>query len=257
MSNLTFDDPCVVFALRREARPFLRLFPPQQRFPQAPCWARFCGPAWLTVLVLQTGVGAEAAQRAAQWILGRPILGNVPYQPKVLLSVGFCGALREGYRVGDVILAREVVDEEGNNWPVTWPGELPSGEWHPPLHPERVLTSTHMIATVQEKQTLGSRFGAGVVDMESAWIARACQHNGIPFGCVRVVSDDGQTSLSPRLATCLRGREVAPLPLLAAVVRSPRLLAEMCRLAAHTHRAARQLGKALGEMLTLTLPWSE
>ena len=196
MSNLTFDDPCVVFALRREARPFLRLFPPQQRFPQAPCWARFCGPAWLTVLVLQTGVGAEAAQRAAQWILGRPILGNVPYQPKVLLSVGFCGALREGYRVGDVILAREVVDEEGNNWPVTWPGELPSGEWHPPLHPERVLTSTHMIATVQEKQTLGSRFGAGVVDMESAWIARACQHNGIPFGCVRVVSDDGQTSLS-------------------------------------------------------------
>ena len=63
MSHLTFDDPCVAFALHREARSFLQLFPPQQRFPKALCWARFCGPAWLSVLALQTGVGPRQLSR--------------------------------------------------------------------------------------------------------------------------------------------------------------------------------------------------
>ena len=40
---LLFDDPCVLFALRHESAPFVRLFPVQQRFPGAPCRARFCG----------------------------------------------------------------------------------------------------------------------------------------------------------------------------------------------------------------------
>src|SRR5215831_11620071 len=99
--QLTFADPCVVFALGREAAPFLREFRPQQRFRGSPCRARFCGPAWLTVLVLETGVG---------------------------------GALRSGLRVGDVVLATEVADADGNVWPATWPDPLPPGEWRPPLH---------------------------------------------------------------------------------------------------------------------------
>src|SRR5689334_9371832 len=104
---LLFDDPCVLFALRRESAPFVRLFPVQQRFPGAPCRARFCGPSWLTALVLETGVGADAARRALDWVLASPRLDNVPYRPKVVLSAGFCGALKPEYRVGDVIVADE------------------------------------------------------------------------------------------------------------------------------------------------------
>ena len=43
-TELLFDDPCVVFALRSEAKAFRRTFRPQQRFAGAPCWAKFCGP---------------------------------------------------------------------------------------------------------------------------------------------------------------------------------------------------------------------
>jgi hypothetical protein len=42
---------------------------------------------------------------------------------------------------------------------------------------------------------------------------------------------------------------------LSAGLRSPNLLAEMLRLARQTRLAGRQLGKALGELLTLTLPF--
>ena len=58
MTELAFDDPCVVFALGRESAAFRREFRPHQRFPGSSCRARFCGPPWLTVLILETGVGS-------------------------------------------------------------------------------------------------------------------------------------------------------------------------------------------------------
>jgi hypothetical protein len=48
---------------------------------------------------------------------------------------------------------------------------------------------------------------------------------------------------------------VSPVRLLAALVGNPGMAAELWRLAGATRLAADQLGKALGELLTLTLPW--
>src|SRR5207249_7526675 len=83
LNDIAITDPCVLFALRREARSFLQEFRPQQRFPGAPCRARFCGPEWLTVLVMETGIGKNRTEQALRWLLAKPALGNVPYQPKV------------------------------------------------------------------------------------------------------------------------------------------------------------------------------
>jgi adenosylhomocysteine nucleosidase len=254
VTDLVFDDPCILFALRREAQPFLREFRPQQRFSGAPCWARFCGPPWLCVLTLQMGIGQERAESALTWILGRPILENVPYKPKLVLSAGFSGALTEDRRIGDVVLATEVADLAGNAWPVTWPGELPGGEWRPALHRGRILSTTRLIGDPEEKRELGKRYGAVAVDMETATIARRCLAHHIPFGCVRAISDDIRTALSPRLTSLLSRRRISPLRLTSSLIRSPRMVAELWRLYGHTRYAAKQLAVALGELLTLTLP---
>lgn len=254
-AELAFDDPCVVFAMRRESKPFLREFHPQQKFKGSPCWAQFCGPAWLTVLAVECGVGARCAEQAMTWLLNRPVLENVPYQPKLVLSAGFSGGLQADRHVGDVILATEVVDTAGNRWPTTWPGELPEGDWRPPIHRCRILTSNKIIGTPAEKAELGKRFDAAAVDMESATVARQCSRAGVPFGCLRVISDDARSPISPRLAALLEGGRVSPFRGAAAVLRSPGLAAEYWTLAKHTRMAAKQLGKALGEVLTLTLPF--
>jgi len=256
VDDLSFTDPCVLFALRRESQAFRREFRAHQRFPGAPCWARFCGPAWLTVLVLETGLGARRTEAALNWLLGAPLLGNLPYRPKMVLSAGFSGALQEGLHVGDLVLATEVVDTEGNSWPTTWPGELPPGEWRPPLRRGRLLTAPHLVGSAEEKKALGRQHEAAAVDMETAVIARCCRQRGMPFGCLRAISDDATTSLSPRLTSLLRAGRVSPLRLLAALARSPRILPEFFRLARQTRLAGEQLGKALGEVLTLTLPWA-
>jgi adenosylhomocysteine nucleosidase len=255
MPDLAFNDPCILFALRRESKPFLQEFRPHQRFPGAPCWARFCGPPWLTVLVLETGIGEARTKAALEWVLSYPVLGNVPYRPKVVLSAGFAGALREDRQVGDVILASEVADQEGRRWPATWPGELPGGEWRPTLHRGRVVTAARLLASPSEKRMLGQQHDALAVDMETATVAGLCASRGVPFGCVRVISDDAHTQLSPQLVGLLSNGRVSPLRLLTTLLRSPGSLREFRQLAKHTQHAASQLGKALGELLTLTLPW--
>jgi adenosylhomocysteine nucleosidase len=190
-------------------------------------------------------------------LFDKPRLGVVPYQPELVISAGFAGALHPDRRVGDIILADEIADIAGNRWAATWPKPLPEGEWCPPLHRGLLLTTDAMVTTPAEKQSLGDKHGALAVDMESAVVARRCNEHGVPFAAVRAISDDWKTPLSPSLAGLLRNGRVDALSLVAFLVCRPWMIREMWRLARHTTFAAAQLGKALGELLTLTTPYGQ
>jgi hypothetical protein len=225
--------PCILFALHREAAPFYRHFPGRRRLAAAPCPAWQCGPC----LVLETGVGAEASLRALRWLVGSG--AEVPG----LVSAGFAGALDETYRVGDVIEASEVVDEEGGRWPTAG---ARSG---------RVLTTTRLVGEPSEKRRLGERFGAAAVDMESAHVVRFCAERAIPFCCVRAISDAVDTRLSPRLVDLLSGPRVRLGRLLAGLVRSPGMVGELWRLARDTGTAARALAGVLSRLVRAGAGW--
>jgi len=255
MNDIAITDPCLLFALEREARSFLQEFRAQQRFSGAPCRARFCGPEWLTVLVMETGIGKNRTEEALHWLLAKPVLGNVPYQPKVIISCGFAGALQPDLQIGDLILATDVVDIEGHAWPAPWPGDLPSGDWRPPLRRGRLLTTAQLLSGPSQKQELGLRHQALAVDMESAVLASLCSRQAIPFGCLRAISDRLDTALSPQVISLVSGAGISWLRLAAMLARRPHLTSELWRLAQDSRFASRQLAKGLGELLTLTLPW--
>ena len=109
----------------------------------------------------------------------------------------------------------------------------------------------------EEKRSLAQQHGAVAADMETSVVARWCSERRVPFGCVRVISDDLHTPLPPKLAAVIHGSRVSPYRLMMALLASPRLACEMRRLATQTHLASEQLGTALGELLTLTLPWGK
>jgi nucleoside phosphorylase len=256
-TELFLEDPAVVFALPRESMAFRHEFRPQQRFPGAPCWAHFCGPEWLTVLVMHAGMGKARIARAGAWLLGKPAFGNLPYRPKAVLMAGYAGGLRDGLKVGDVILATEIVDAKGNIHSATWPTRPLDGQWDPPLQRGRLVTVDKIVSTTQEKRDLGQRHDALAVDMESAVLARLCAAEAVPFGCVRVISDSVDTPLPPRLVSLITGDRISIPRTILTMLRHPTVCTDFWRLAKQTRHASQQLGKALGELLTLALPWSD
>src|SRR5262245_48068489 len=195
--------PCVLFALSREARPFCRTFA-VRRPVLAPCPAWLCGTA-PGVLVLETGVGAERARRALAWLAEEHLRGR----PVAVVAAGFAGGLRPQRRVGGVVSAREVGDEQGRAWPT---GLFAGAD-------ARVLTVGRLVGEPAEKRRLGQAFDADVADMESAALAEDCARRGLPFGCVRAVSDDVDTTLSPRLLGLVEGAGVSATAVLTGVLR--------------------------------------
>ncbi len=243
MTPILPDDPCILFALRRERAPFCRAYRPRRRFPDAPCWARFCRQDSRHCLVVETGVGQANVGRTLDWLLASPIIDGAAYRPRFILFAGFAGALTDGRHVGDVLRADEICDLHGHAWPTTW---LDGARTRPC---GRLLTTDHLVATPDEKRQLGAQYHAVAVEMESALFAARCTAAGIPFGCIRVISDAVTTALSPALLSFLADGRVSFWRLLTTLLRHPGLLSELLRLARDTKQASEQLGWALEELL--------
>jgi nucleoside phosphorylase len=230
--------PCVVFALRREAMFFRRAFSRQRNFADAPCLAENRTDGRRTALVLETGVGPAAIDVALAWLFTQS-----PVRPQYVLSAGFSGALRDGLRVGDLVFADRLFDFQGGEWATTWPNAAC------PVPRGRLVTVPRLVADPAEKSRLRERFRADAADMETAAVARRCVAAGVPFGCLRVISDDVDTALSPALLDVLAGSRVDPRRLAGAILRRPSLVGELLKLRNQTRWAAKVLTKALQDML--------
>lgn len=221
-------DWCILFALARESRPFLRRFPERQRIAVGKLRAWKCREG---LHVVETGIGRERSAHALRELLTSGFLNGCG-----VVSAGFAGALAEGWRAGDVVLADEVCDEQGRSWPAAP---------HLAGRRGRLLTVSRLVGDPVEKRRLGQSHHAVAVDMEAAVVAEFCAEHGLPFQALRVISDDVTTGLSPELVRLLGGATVSPVRLLRAAVRSPRVVGQLCRLAAATRMGARNLAGAL------------
>jgi adenosylhomocysteine nucleosidase len=226
---------CILFALHREAAPFLRRVPSLVRLRSAPCRA-WQGDA---LVILETGVGEERCLAALRWLLD----SHLP-RPQEVISAGFAGALAEGWRVGDVLLADEIIDLQGQRWNTADRGSS--------SRRGGLLTMSYLIGDPKEKRRLGELHRAAAVDMESAALARLCLEKGINFRSVRSISDDVTTGLSPRLLKLLGGARVSIPRLLCGLVRQPGMIRELLRLARDTKLAAANLAAALIQLPVLS-----
>jgi uridine phosphorylase len=165
-----------------------------------------------------------------------------------VISAGFGGALQPGYSVGDIILATDVINEEGARWRVSWPTHVSDGA-QARLSRNSVLTASQIIGTPEEKRRLGSLHNAVAVDMESTIVAQHCDKHGVPFGCVKVISDDVDTALSPRLVSLVERGHVPKLRMAAALAREPRLVPQIWHLSKNTRIAAARLATMLDSLL--------
>ena len=139
------------------------------------------------------GMGRDSARRAAGILLDG-------HRPSWLLSAGFAGALNPALNRNDLALPEEVIDAEGQGFPVSRPDSLGSGVRHVA---GRLLTVDRVILDSGEKQELHRNTRADLVDMESSAVAALCAQRLVRFLPVRVVSDDARTSLPHEIASLM------------------------------------------------------
>jgi len=162
----------IVAALEREIRPLVKSWRLHERehagrrfrFYESDHAVLTCG-----------GIGAEPARRAAEAIIAL-------YQPVVIYSAGFAGALDRKQHIGDIIVPRRIINANDGSSIDTGQGE-------------GILVSFASVATPEQKAKLADSYAAQVVDMEAAAVARAAEARGVRFAAVKAVSDESDFSL--------------------------------------------------------------
>jgi len=175
----------VTFAVRSELAPWLRLraFRPV-RAEGLECYETTMAGA--EVFAVVTGMGAANAAQAIRHVLNARL-------PDVVVTSGLAGALKPAYGVGDVLVARYVRCERGDQ-PVSSSDALLRLAVECGAKAVDSLVSVNAIArTVEDKARLGGL--ADAVDMESFAILTETRRAGIAAVAVRSVADTAQCDI--------------------------------------------------------------
>jgi nucleoside phosphorylase len=94
-----------------------------------------------------------------------------------IVSIGYCGALDESLRRCDIFVASDVNG-----------GKTDMPVCSRPFHRGALCSADRVVITAREKAEL-RRTGARAVEMEAMGVGGAARDWGVPFFCVRVVTD--------------------------------------------------------------------
>jgi adenosylhomocysteine nucleosidase len=216
----------IVAAMEREVRPLVKKWRVSETEHDGRRFRLFSKDE--TVLVCG-GIGAEAARRAAEAVIAL-------FQPAVVWSAGFAGALDPALRVGDVLQPRRIINCGDGSSVIQNAGD-------------GVLVSFASIATPAQKAKLRDSFAAQAVDMEAAAVARAAEARGIAFAAVKVISDEADFAF-PEMEQFVDSKDRFSESKFAlyAILR-PWLWPRVLRLARNSSRAAHALCNRLNLMI--------
>jgi adenosylhomocysteine nucleosidase len=198
-------------------------------------WARAGKWKGRAVAAIANGAGAERAFAAAI------LAGNI----SAVCNTGFCGALDKRLNIGDVVVGTEV-----RNGTHTYPASLPGG---PKSSSGPVMSIDHVAQTAEEKRSLRETGAATsmpiIVEMEAAGVARAAEDLGVPFYCVRAVSDlADETFANDFNAALTADGRFSVVRLVAGGLSSPqKRFGELLRLQRRTAVASKKLGEFLAD----------
>lgn len=165
-----------------------------------------------SVVVSKCGVGKVFAAMCAQTMI-------INYQPCLIVNTGVGGALAQGLKCTDIVVATRLVQHDMDTSAIGDPKGLVSGinkiyfdtderasgillsaAERNGIHalPGIIASGDIFVADSTLKENIRSSFGASVCEMEGAAIAQAAFVNGTPFAVVRAISDsaDGNSPMS-------------------------------------------------------------
>ena len=188
--------------------------------------------------LLLSGMGENNVKRALDTLFSKQIAG--------LISFGTAGAIAPELKSGDILVPERIIDSSGKI-------HLLSSPWRDNLmrqladsptcvHSGDLLTSSIIIADADGKKALAKETGALAVDMESVLITRFAHSRQLPTITLRVIVDEATTSIPEKILknTDAFGQPYIPA-ILASIVRNPRLVRDLLRLASSFEKAKKTM----------------
>lgn len=183
-------------------------------------------------VVVAAGMGAQRAAIAVEAALATASVTT-------LISTGLAGSCTPEVNAGAIVEARLVIDATtGERFDTdALPGTAAT------------LVTTEAIASVREKERLLATYGASLVDMEAATVARLALAHGLGFRAIKGISDAHDFELEPlsRFTGKHGTFRTAAFALHTAV--RPRHWSKAARLGRHSSRALEKLNAALQQVI--------
>ena len=179
--------------------------------------------------------------------------------PRVVLSLGFAGALRDGLRTGDVVIADRVSMGDGSARSYGSPAaealraQMPAGSTA--SAPCDLLTTASPLLSAAAKRRCGEESGASVLDLEGGWIAAEAERARVSLVLIRVVLDEVGLSL-PALAQTIvdDGGANEWLHAIGFLLRRPLAVRDLIGLASRSRAARHVLGQVARTIVPMLVP---
>ena len=190
-------------------------------------WARSADLKGKQIVMIANGAGARQASKAV----------DAAPKPDAIVSTGFCGALDPALQIGQVFVASFV-----HGAPIAVPQSASS------CASGYLASIDHVAQTAAEKRKLRAT-GAAAVEMEAAGVHARARALGLPFFCVRAVTDLADETFANDLNAALRedGHFATMQILRSAMLHPVTRLPELVRLRKRCAIAARTLGDFLAD----------
>jgi nucleoside phosphorylase len=193
------------------------------------------------VMLAANGPGAKLATQAVEVAIRAVTAAELSSSRlEAVVSTGCCGALVPDLREGQIVVGTEVLDAETQETfacaAVTAATDVTSG---------LIITQKRIANDSVEKQQLGT-LGGIAVDMEAAAVAARAKRAGLPFSCIKVISDrlDESFSLDFNEMRTIEGR-MARGKIMVYALSHPKLIPGLVRLKRRIDDASRTLGDFL------------
>ena len=221
----------IISALAGELKPLVRDWQ-HERHNGVDVWqTRRKNAEWIAACA---GMGQHSATRAFAEVEKSGRMDRV-------ISAGWAGALLENIEVGKAYRAAGVVDlRTGERFVID--GATAGAPW---------LVSSSSVANSADKRRLAADYKAGLVDMEAAAIARLAVMRGIPFQCIKGVSDGVGDNLPDFNRFISTEGQLRLAKLLFFVLPRPWCWPALIRMGENSHKASHSLTGLLLENLEI------
>jgi adenosylhomocysteine nucleosidase len=160
---------------------------------------------------------------------------------KGVISIGLAGALSPHLKVGEVVIADQIITGLENwdcqeGWRVRLLSRLPHA------HQGQIFGSDVIIENAETKSGLYDTTGALAVDMESQVAARFAAKRNLPLAALRVISDDASHVLPPAALVAMKpDGGIALGRVLGSLLRKPTQVPALVRTARASNKAFAEL----------------